>query len=110
MNKYRNKPVVIDGIRFMSIKEGARYVELKHLMNQKEVTDVSLQPKFVLQDSFIDDMGKRHSKVTYIADFQYLDKEGKVHVEDVKGYRTDVYKLKVKLLLNKFHGFHFHEV
>jgi hypothetical protein len=30
-NKYRAQPVVIDGIRFASKKEGARYLELKLL-------------------------------------------------------------------------------
>lgn len=110
MNKYRNKPVVIDGILFLSMKEGARYQVLKLQEKAREISDLILQPQFVLQDGFIDDMGKRHRKIIYKGDFQYLDKIGRAHVEDVKGYRTDVYKLKVKLLLNKFHGFHFHEV
>lgn len=110
MNKYRNKPVYVDGIRFMSLKEGARYQELKRQEEEKDISDLVLQPEFILQEGFKDETGKRHRKIIYKGDFKYLDKIGKAHVEDVKGYRTDVYRLKVKLLLYKFHGFYFHEL
>jgi hypothetical protein len=37
-------------------------------------------------------------EVCYIADFVYQE-DGKLVVEDVKGHRTEVYKLKKKLML-----------
>ena len=35
----------------------------------------------------------------YIADFVYTDQHGNTVVEDVKGVRTDVYRIKRKLML-----------
>ena len=45
----------------------------------------------------------------YIADFRYVDHEGKTVVEDSKGMRTPVYILKRKLLL-WVHGIRIREV
>lgn len=50
---------------------------------------------------------KRHAEchgscpryVKYIADFRYIDHDGKTVVEDTKGVKTPVYILKRKLLL-----------
>ena len=41
--------------------------------------------------------GKWPRPVTYIADFVYYEGKKEI-VEDVKGYRTDVYKLKKRLM------------
>ena len=45
---------------------------------------------------------------SYIADFVYLDKNGVQVVEDTKGVRTDVYRIKRKLMLLKY-GISIHE-
>ncbi len=47
-------------------------------------------------------------KITYLADFVY-EKGSQTIVEDVKGLRTDVYKIKRKLMLY-FHGIQIKEV
>lgn len=36
-NKYRNKPIIHDGIRFQSIAEGKRYLELKLLQKYGDI-------------------------------------------------------------------------
>lgn len=36
--------------------------------------------------------------ITYKADFQYIDTDGKTHVIDVKGVLTPVFRLKKKLI------------
>lgn len=41
-------------------------------------------------------------KCTYIADFVYKDKDGNEVVEDVKGFRTDVYKIKKKMMRYRY--------
>ena len=46
---------------------------------------------------------------TYIADFVYPDDEGTIHVVDAKGHRTDVYRIKKKLML-KVHGIRLEEI
>ena len=53
-------------------------------------TNLKLQPKFVC-------MVNDKKICTYRADFKYLE-NGKLVVEDTKGFRTPVYRLKKKLV------------
>lgn len=94
-NKYGNKKVIVDGIKFDSIRESARYKELKLLEKAGEIKNLVLQPHFLLLNSFKKN-GKTYRKTEYIADFMYWEK-GQVVVEDVKGKETEVFKLKHKL-------------
>lgn len=95
MNKYNNKKVIVDDYIFDSIQESRRYKELKLLLRAGEISDLELQPRFLLQESFKKN-GKTYRKIEYVADFKYIEK-GKTIVEDVKGYQTDVFKIKHKL-------------
>lgn len=96
--KFNAKKTELDGITFDSKAEAKRYSELKLLKRAGEIEALSLQPRFVLQEGYISGEGKRVRPITYIADFAYIDKKtGKTIVEDVKGMRTSVYKLKKKL-------------
>ncbi len=95
MNKYRNKKVQVDMYVFDSIAESKRYKELKLLLKVGKISDLKLQPRFLLQDSFKKN-GKTFRKIEYVADFQYIE-NGKTIVEDVKGIQTDVFKLKHKI-------------
>ena len=95
MNKYRNKKVQVDMYVFDSIAESIRYKELKLLERAGEISELKLQPRFLLQEAFRKN-GKSYRKIEYIADFQYIEK-GKTIVEDVKGIQTDVFKLKHKI-------------
>lgn len=96
--KYNAKPIEIDRIRFDSIAEGNRYLQLKALLQNGEISDLKLQPEFLLQEPFTDNKGKRHRAILYRADFQYTE-NGKTVVEDVKGMETQVYKIKKKMFL-----------
>ena len=102
-SKYRNRKVEIDGIVFDSVKEGRRYQELKLLEKAGYVKDIKLQVPFVLLPSQKNNEGKvAERKVSYVADFVYdeqRDGEWRSVVEDVKGVRTEVYRLKRKLML-----------
>ena len=100
MNKYRNKKVQIDMYVFDSIAESKRYKELALLQRAGKITELQLQPKFLLQESFRKN-GKTFRKIEYIADFMY-EKNGKIVVEDVKGKETEVFKLKRKLFEKKY--------
>jgi len=95
VNKYKNKKVVVDGEEFDSIRESQRYKELKLLLRAGEISNLELQPRFLLQDSFKKN-GRVFRKIEYVADFQYIE-NGKTIVEDVKGIQTDVFKLKHKI-------------
>lgn len=89
-NKYGAKKSIVDGIKFDSKKEADHYISLKLLLNNKKIKDLELQVKYPV---FIND-----KKIfNYIADFTYTDIEtGNKHVIDVKGFKTDIYKLKKK--------------
>ena len=101
-SKYKAKKVIVDGITFDSKKEARRYQELKLLERAGVIKDLSLQPNFLLQDKF-QYKEKTERKIEYIADFQYyVIKDKKWVIEDVKGYKTDVYKLKRKLFLKRY--------
>lgn len=101
--KYGNKIVYVSGIRFDSQKEANRYRELRLLELDGEITGLKLQVPFTLLDSYVREDGKKIRGITYIADFMYYDKDGKRHVEDVKGVKTEVYKIKKKLF-EKLYG------
>lgn len=104
-NKYHASKTEIDGIRFDSRKEAARYSELKLLERAGEIRDLQLQVPFELIPK---QEGER--ACTYVADFVYhMTDTGKMVVEDAKGMRTDVYKIKRKLMLWR-HGIRIREV
>ena len=58
----------------------------------KAIQDLKLQVTFPLIKK-----SKYGREIKYVADFTYYD-NGHLVVEDAKGYRTDVYKLKKRLL------------
>jgi hypothetical protein len=93
-SKYHNKKITVDGITFDSIKEANRWQELKLMERAGEITLLARQVKIELVPK-----SNLFRAVYYVADFVYFDKRtGKTVYEDVKGVRTDVYKLKKKLL------------
>ena len=102
MNKYRNKKVQVDMYAFDSIAESRRYKELKLLEKAGEISELTLQPRFLLQEAFRKN-GKSYRKIEYVADFQYIEK-GKTIVEDVKGIQTEVFKIKHKLFKKMYPG------
>lgn len=98
-NKYGNKKITIDNIVFDSKKEARRYQQLKSMEKAGLITNLALQPKFVLQDAFVY-KNRTYRKIEYIADFSYVRVEDDILVvEDVKGLKTDVFKLKEKMFL-----------
>ena len=103
MSKYRNKKTQVDMYVFDSIAESKRYKELALLEQAKQIKELKLQPKFLLQEGFRKN-GKTYRKIEYIADFMYIE-NGKVIIEDVKGMETDVFKLKRKLFEYKYPDF-----
>jgi len=109
-SKYYNKKVIYDGISFDSQKECKRYKVLKFREKAGEIMCLELQPKFLLQETFKAN-GETHRAISYKADFKYFDiLENKLIVEDVKGFITDVYKIKKKLFLYKYPGICFIEM
>lgn len=101
-SKYGNKKVLIDGIKFDSKKEANRYLELQLMEDTDYITDLELQKKFELIPSY-EINGRKIRAMNYMCDFYYFDlMTGKYIVEDVKGYRTEIYKLKKKMFEYKY--------
>jgi len=99
--KYRNNPCEVDGIKFDSEKEAARYGILKLLLKQGEIGLLERQKPFLLIEA-----NETERKCEYIADFVYWDmKTGKQIVEDVKSEATrklSTYIMKRKLMKDKY--------
>lgn len=103
-SKYGNKKTVVDGITFDSKKEAVRYCELKRLERGKAISNLRLQVKYLLIPTQYGTNGKViHRATSYYADFVYIDnRTGEEIVEDAKGHRTEVYKMKKKLMFEKY--------
>lgn len=92
-SKYRNEPMLIDGIRFDSKKEALRWRELKLLESAGKISGLERQVEFPLAVNGV-------VVCCYRADAVYLE-DGKRVVEDTKSEitrRHPVYRLKRKLL------------
>lgn len=100
-HKYHATKTTVDGITFSSRAEASRYIALKAAVALGTITDLVLQPRFVLQPGFGPKGGKIRA-IEYVADFQYKDKEGRSIVEDVKGMKTEAYNIKRKIFLYKY--------
>jgi hypothetical protein len=100
-SKYRNKATEVNGIRFDSKKEAARYKELLLLLKAGKIGQLELQKRFTLIEPNDTEKG-----AYYDADFTYLNAEtGEMVVEDVKSAATrkmQRYVLKRKLMLDKY--------
>lgn len=79
----------VDGITFDSKKEMTRYLDLKAMERAGVITNLALQTRFPL-------IVNGTKICTYVSDFDY-DENGEYVVEDVKGVKTSVYRLKKKL-------------
>ena len=99
--KYNNTKVEIDGITFDSKKEANRYCELKLLEKSGEIKNLELQKKYILIPAQRIDGKLIERECSYRADFVYETKDGIV-VEDTKGFRTAEYKIKRKLMLERY--------
>jgi hypothetical protein len=111
MTKYHNKQTEVDGVFFDSKAEARRYQELQLLAEGGAITALQLQPRFLVSPAFTYN-GKKERAIHYVADFKYLDTDTDEWViEDVKGTRTEVYRIKRKLFLAKYgHMYRFEEV
>jgi hypothetical protein len=88
--KYRNKPTVVGDLKFASKREANRYQELQFAEKAGTITDLRCQVRYQININ-----GER--VCVYVADFVF-QRGDEIVVEDAKGVRTDVYKLKAKLM------------
>lgn len=108
MSKYRNKKVHWNDNTYDSKKEARRHAELLLLQKAGQISDLETQVKFELLPSQRIDGKVVERPVAYVADFVYKA-DGKVVVEDTKGFRTADYIIKRKMMLY-FHGIQIKEI
>lgn len=96
MTKY--KAVRTNG--FASKKEAQRARELQLLERKGVIKSLQYQPAYALINT--DALGRA---VKYVADFEYyehIDGSWKLITEDVKGFKTPVYRLKRRMMYSKY--------
>lgn len=95
MNKYGAKKIKdpASGYVFDSKREFIRWCELRIMERSGKISDLHRQVKYELVPK---QAGER--ACNYVADFVYCQ-DGNLVVEDCKGFRTEGYKIKRKLML-----------
>ncbi len=94
--KYHNRPATVNGIWFSSEKEADRWKILKAMEKNGNIMHLQRQQTFKLVVN-----GRLITQ--YRCDFRYFDIELEEDVvEDTKGVRTELYKIKARLMLALF--------
>lgn len=104
MSKYHSKKVKTPDGEFDSVREWNRWNELKLLQRAGKISSLRRQVKYQLIPTQRSENGKGkviEFPVNYTADFVYIE-NGREVVEDSKGFRTDEYKIKRKLMLWRY--------
>lgn len=102
-NKFHAQKTVVNGVVYDSKKESKRALELEYLEKAGNIKNLERQKRFVLQEGFVNNEGKKIRPISYLADY-YYEKDGQKVVEDVKSpaTRTQVYMIKKKLFQFKY--------
>lgn len=117
-SKYHAEKVTVNGITFDSKKEARRWLELTALEQAGKIHGLRRQVKYLLIPEQRESCAERYKsgpkkgqfkpgrvlerECSYYADFDYYTEDGTHVVEDAKGVRTEVYRLKRKMLLYKY--------
>ncbi len=86
-HKFKARRTNVDGIKFSSKKEANRYNILKLLQKSGDILFFLRQVPFHLPGG-----------VKYVCDFLIFWANGDVTIEDVKGFKTEIYKAKKKMV------------
>jgi hypothetical protein len=100
-SKYRNVKTVVDGLKFDSKREAARWSQLQLWSRTGGITDLNRQVPFILAPSVVIG-GRKRPALKYVADFTYVDSISRqMVIEDVKGKITEGYRIKRHLMAVK---------
>lgn len=92
---YKQKPKT-GTIVFPSQHEADRFFELRMLLRAGKIKNLRLQEPYIIVPK-----SRFGMALKYFADFVY-EEDGKTVVEDAKGVETDVYRLKKRLVAEKY--------
>lgn len=104
-NKYGARKVVMNGLKFDSVREASRWNDLQALENGGYISQLERQIRFVLAPAVtLHGETRKKTALRYVADFRYFDvKAGHFVVEDAKGHETPVSRIK-RHLMKSVHG------
>jgi len=90
-SKYKSVKCEHLGIKFNSLKERNQYIKYLHLQSIGEILSIKLQPRFdiIINGKFCG---------FYKADFEIEMPDKSIKIVDVKGMRTTVFNLKLKII------------
>ena len=97
MHKFRNVPTTVGAESYRSKREAARHQELLLLQRAGEIAGLTREVPFVLAPATKIGSERAIPPLRYLADFVYCA-FGKIVVEDCKGFRTPVYRIKRHLM------------
>lgn len=105
VRKYRNQPVVVDGIKFDSKREADRWAKLLLLQRGGIISQLERQVSFQLAPGVkLADEKRARPALRYVADFRYYSPGASAFiVEDAKGHQTEVFRIK-RHLMKSVHG------
>lgn len=106
MGNVKEKRTMPNGraLTFASKREARRYDELALLLAAGKIRDLRLQQAYTLQGAYISSEGEMVRGIVYKADFAYQEPCGdgwRQIVEDAKGFRTDKYVMKRKMMQDR---------
>lgn len=103
MTKYNSKTVKVDGIVFHSKAESEFYKYLKAQQEIGTVVAFEMQVVYEIQPGYRHPRtGKWIRAIKYIPDFVVHYVGGETEVIDLKGFKTDVYRIKAKMFMYKY--------
>lgn len=97
MRPRRGNKITEDGVTFDSAGELGRYRELRMLQRSGEISKLTCHTLFKLLVQGV-------QVSTYTCDFTYHDREDRLHVEDVKGFRISEKTGKQLAMTNREFG------
>ena len=106
MSKYGNTKCTVDSHKFDSKVEADYYYKLKIEKMRGLIKDFKVHPTYILQEKF-EYRGKKIASITYTPDFEVENWYGDIDIIDVKGVKTNEYKLKEKMFKFKYPQFNF---
>ncbi len=102
MSKYGNKKIKVDGEEYDSQAEYLYHLHYREREQRGEIRNLKRQVKYVIQPSFKRD-GSTIRAITYTVDYDFEEAPDWKHVTVVvKGFATEVFKLKRKLFLYRY--------
>ena len=98
-NKYGAKKVVVDGLKFDSKREAARWERLCGYEQRGLITNLERQVTYVLAPSVKIEGEKRARPALRLkVDFRYVDENGKTVLEDAKGVADTAFRIRQHLM------------